>query len=448
MMPVTNRLVFFTVTILAIPAGNLSAQVPATVAEAAKAIDLETFPLMPGGASNSPRRLANLDYKTRSDARAAFAFQKKTLEERGWKELAGGYLTDQFCSGTFGKDGFTVSVSTGPASGPDGAGLVDIRLASHGNVDLSKLPIPPGSKLLYSFPTATAYVTEKSVRETSAALNILLTAKGWAPYGNAGDSMYFKKNAVRLSAWPSVAPAQGGKTVIQFAAMLMSADLPAPPGFLAAAYADVTKALSVQVDMTPKALAAFYKEALGKAGWKSTTEQPITIDFREMMIFRNDAKDIATLMMNKFEGKLMANLDHQTSAEYAEALRAAEAEYAKRKAESAQYAKIAAEKAAKDRVTVTIVVPDGAKALKRTNDLVEFKLATGKAMAVVQAIHATLVKDGWKGKAPKFEPLAGSAALEKKAGSSLVIFYVDTGLGDAEVTVSSFGADIEEPKVK
>ncbi len=48
MVPVTNRLVFFTVTILAIPAGNLSAQVPATVAEAAKAIDLETFPLMPG----------------------------------------------------------------------------------------------------------------------------------------------------------------------------------------------------------------------------------------------------------------------------------------------------------------------------------------------------------------------------------------------------------------
>ena len=63
--------------------------------------------------------------------------------------------------------------------------------------------------------------------------------------------------------------------------------------------------------------------------------EPVKIDFREMMIFRNDAKDIATLKMHKFEGKLKANLDHQTAADYAEAVRAAEADYAKRKAESA-----------------------------------------------------------------------------------------------------------------
>ena len=115
-----------------------------------------------------------------------------------------------------------------------------------------------------------AYVTEKSVKETSAALNTLLTAKGWEPYGNAGDSSYFKKNAVRLSAWPSVAPAQGGKTMIQFAA----ADVgrPARPPVSRRRLRRRDQGASIQVDMTPKALAAFYKEALGKAGWKSTTE--------------------------------------------------------------------------------------------------------------------------------------------------------------------------------
>lgn len=447
-MPATIRLALFAGTILAIPAGVLPAQDPATVAEAVKALDLETFPLIPGGVSKAPRRLANLNYTARCDTRGAFEFQKKTLEDRGWKELSGGYLSDQSCGGTFGKDGFTVSVSTSPAYGPEAAGLVDIRLANHGNVDVSKLPVPPGSKLLYSFPTATAYVTEKPVKETSEALHTLLTAEGWEPYGKAGDSLYFKKNAVKLSAWPSVAPAQGGKTVIQLAAELMSVDLPAPPVLLDASYADTTKALFLEVDMAPEALAAFYKEALGKAGWKATTEKPVKIDFREMMIFRNDAKDIATLKMHRFEGKLRANLDQQTAAEFAEAMRLAEAEEAKRKAEAAQYAKQAAEKAAKDRVTVTIAVPNGAKAVKRTKDRIEFKLAAGKAKASVQTIRADLLKNGWKGAAKALEPLGGSVIVSKKLGITLAIVYIDTGLGDAEIMISAIGAEIEEPGAK
>jgi hypothetical protein len=443
MMQVIRHVASFAIIFVTLSAECLPAQVPATVEEAAKAIDLGKFPLLPGTSTNPARRLANLDYKARSDVRGAFAFQKKTLEEQGWKELAGGYLSDESCSGTFGKGGFTLTVSTIGASGPNSAGLVNIHIGNLGNVAVSKLPVPPGAKLLYSFPAATAYITEKSVKETSDVLRTLLTAQGWEPYGNAGDSMYFKKNAVKLSAFPSVAPAQGGKTMILFSAELMSVDLPAPQHFLSASYADATKALFVVVDMTPDALAAFYQEALGKAGWKSTTQKPVKLDFREMMIFRNDAKDIATLMMTKADGKLNANLAQQTAVEYAEAIRLAEIEAAQRKAKSAQYAKEAADKAARERVTIAITVPDDAKDVKQSKDLVEFKLATGKARAAVEAIQAALVKDGWTAKSPELEPIAGAISLEKKPGSTVVIFYVDTGLDDAQVTVSSFGADIQ-----
>ena len=51
--------------------------------------------------------------------------------------------------------------------------------------------------------------------ETADALEALLTAGGWEPYGRAGDVRFFKKNAVRLSARSTAAPAQGGKTMIQ-----------------------------------------------------------------------------------------------------------------------------------------------------------------------------------------------------------------------------------------
>jgi hypothetical protein len=321
-------------------------------------------------------------------------------------------------------------------------------LRNHGNVDLSKLPVPPDAKLLYSFPATTAYVTEMPVKETSEALRKLLTAQGWEPYGTAGDSLFFKKNAVRLSAWSVVAPAQGGKTVIQLSSELLSADLPAPPALLDASYADTTKALSLDVDMTPEALAAFYREALGKAGWKPTTAKPVNVDFRQMWIFRNESKDIATLMMHKVDGKLRANLEHQTGAELAESMKRAEAEEAKRKAESARYAKLAAEAARKRLVTVAIALPAGAKDVERTRDRLEFKLAPGKARAAVQRIQADLLKIGWKQEAASLQSMAGTAMLGKKGGGSLTIVFVDTGLQDAEVTISTIGAEFEEPKAK
>jgi hypothetical protein len=448
MIPVTIRLGLFSALILAIAGGDSPAQQPATVAEAAKGIDLETFPLLPGGVSKTPRRLANLGYAARGDAREAFAFQKKTLEERGWKELPGGYASDQSCSGTFGKDGFTVSVMTSSGSGPDAAGLVDIRLMNHGNVDLSKLPVPPEWKPLYSFPTVTAYVSEKAVKDASAAINKLLTADGWQPYGHAGDSLRFKKNAIRLSAWPSRAPAQGGKTMIQLSTELMSVELPAPPVLLDAAYADVTKTLSLEVDMSPAALAAFYRAALAKAGWRSTTEKLVKIDFDELMIFRNEALDIATLKVHTFEGKLRATLQQQTAAEFDETVRLAKAEDAKLKADSARYAMKAAQKAANDRGTVAITVPATATDLKWRKDEIEFKLAAGTASLAVDAIRTDLMKDDWKGNTKPLDPTAGSVIVTKPHGKSLAILYIDTGQETAKISISATGTDLKEPKAK
>ena len=214
------------------------------------------------------------------------------------------------------------------------------------------------------------------------------------------------------------------------------------------AYADSTTALSLDIDMTSQALAAFYKEALGKAGWKATTDKPVRIDLREMLNFRNDAKDIATLKMHEFEGKLRATLEHRTAAEHAEAIRLAEAEEARRKAESARYARKAAEAAARDRVTFAIAVPAGTRRVSYKKDGVEFKLARSKARSAVESIRTGLLKAGWKGKAARLEPMAGTVSLDKKAGVSVVIIYMDTGFGDAEVTITAIGAGIERPKAR
>jgi hypothetical protein len=446
--------VLLTVAILAVEPALISrvdqpsADGPATVAEAAKVIDLETFPMMAAAKPMERRRLASLGYAVQGDSRRAYAFQKTTLEARGWKELSGGYLSDQSCSGAFGKNGFTISVMTSPSYGQRSAGMIDVRLVNHGNVDLSKLPVPACAKPLYSFPATTAYVSDAPAKQTAEAIQTLLTAQGWQPYGTAGDSQYFKKNAVKITARSAVAPGQGGKTVIQLSSTLLSADLPAPPALLRAQYADTTKALSIDVAMTPDALAAYYRDALGKAGWKGTTDKPFKEDFHEVMIFRNDAKDITTLTMQKFEGILRATLEHQTAAEFDQAMQRARVAEEKRKAEAARAAEMAAEEAAKNVVTVEIAAPADAKDVKRARDSLEFKLPASTARTAVQSIRDELIGKGWKPDKGSMEQLTGSVIMNKKAGVSLTIIYVDTGLDDASVTISAFGAQINVPGAK
>ena len=214
-----------------------------------------------------------------------------------------------------------------------------------------------------------------------------------------------------------------------------------------AAYADVTKALSIEVDMTPAVLADFYKAALGKAGWRATTGKPVKIDFDEVMIFRNDEKDIVTLKMHPFEGKLNAVIVQQTEAEYDEIIRLAKAEQLQRKAEAAQYAMKAA---ANDRDVVRISIPSGATQLKRTSDRIDFKIAAGSGKGAVEAIYADLIKNGWTGDAKPLEAIGGSVIVSKKLGAraTVAIIYVDTGAADAEIAISAVGANFESPKAK
>jgi len=67
------------------PAAKAEADQPATVAEAAGVINLESFPLLEAAKPPDLRRLASLDYVAKGDPRGAYAFQKQTLEARGWK---------------------------------------------------------------------------------------------------------------------------------------------------------------------------------------------------------------------------------------------------------------------------------------------------------------------------------------------------------------------------
>ena len=87
---------------------------PATVEQAARVLDLSTFPLMDGAKSLESRHVANLFYVAPGDLKKALEFNRKALVAQGWKELPNSSVTDQSASAMFSRNGFVVFVSVTP----------------------------------------------------------------------------------------------------------------------------------------------------------------------------------------------------------------------------------------------------------------------------------------------------------------------------------------------
>lgn len=419
-----------------IRAADAAAGKPATVAEAAKVIDLSTFPLLPGADLQGRRRVAKLSYNAESTVAKAFEFQKQKLAAGKWKELPNSYVSEQAANATYSRDGYTVSLSV---IAPGKPGSVMVLLTNHGNVDVKKLPIPKDAKPLYSSPVSTAYVTPEAAEKTAGALRKLLTAQGWQPYGAAGDTQFYKQNAVLLTARAAVAPAQEGKTVIDYSTELMSVEIPAPAETLSLQYADVTAQLLFDTAAASDEIFSFYRKTLASAGWKATTEKPFNSDFKQMLIFRNPAKDMLRLETYTVDEKLRVIVKQQSAAEVAEIEQELQAKNERQKQEKAEKAKN------QPQIQAAVKLPAGAKDVKRMKEKIEFTVAAGKGQSTVADLQKQFGKANWKEELATLEQMAGTVTFTRD-DKEVMILYIDTGFMPAEITISGTGIDVVEVK--
>jgi hypothetical protein len=419
-------------------------QKPATVEQAAKVLDLSTFPLMDGAKPERSRQVANLTYAASGNAKAGFDFHRKTLTAQGWKELPNSSVTEQSASAIFARSGFIVSLSVF-ANGKSGD--LSITLQNHGNVKPGQLPVPSGTKPVYVGDSTAMYATEAAVPATAEACRNLFLAQGWGAYGGAGDSAEFKQNAILVTATVSVAPAQGGKTMIQYSTQLISADIPAPPNVEELRYVDMPPELTFESAVDQNAIVDFYRKNLAAAGWQSTLDHTVPIDDLPTMIFRNPGKDMLTLSMSGgSRGKLHVSVRFQNAAEIAEldrkikerapALRAAAEE--ERAKEAARLAE-----ANKPPPIVFVTLPPDAKDVERTKDTIKFMVGKGKAKAAAEALRAQFREGGWKEDFASVTPMTGALSFSKEKFQSLTLSYTDTGLSPPEVNLSAMGAELE-----
>jgi hypothetical protein len=308
---------------------------------------------------------------------------------------------------------------------------VMVSVMNHGNVDLAQLPVPEGSKSIYAGPASALFVTDSPVAVTREAVRKLLEGQGWEPYGEAGETSYYKRNAVRLLATIGAAPAQGGRTTISYATEQLSADLPAPRETVAAQYADANKQLFFDSKLTKSQVAEFYREALGRSGWKPTTEKPVDSPMGASLVFRNLARDLITLEIQPVNGLQRVLIRHQAAAEVADQER---------------LAKIAAERMSREKEQearkLTIELPKDAQEVEATEDQVEFTLAAGKARAAVEVLRGTLKQAGWTEADSRLEAMFGNILLTKDK-ARVTLTYIETGIMPAEVTITAFGVKLE-----
>jgi hypothetical protein len=417
---------------------------PATVEQAAKVLDLTMFPLMDGATSSESRHVANLSYVAPGDPKKALEFHRKAFGAQGWKELPNSTISDESASAMFARDGFVVSLSVIPFE----ATGVSVRMQNLGNVKPGKLPVPPNAKPVYVGEPTAMYDTAAAVPATADAIRNLFVAQGWVPYGKAGDSDFFKQNAILATSTVSSAPAQGEKTMIQYSNQLISSDIPAPPHVEDLRYVDEPPELTFATT-NQDAIFDFYRKTLAAAGWKSTMDKMVDVDEKPTIIFRNPAKEMLTLATTGvLGGKLLMSVRFQSATELAERDRRMKELAPKiRAAAEAKGAKEAAELAERNKVPkVAVALPADAKDVKQTNDSIKFTVGKGKAKGAVESFRKQFRDAGWKEDVASLERMAGTLLFSKGDGQSVNITYSDTGFMPTEVSLSGMRAEFEAAK--
>ncbi len=403
---------------------------PATVAEAAAVLDLTKFPQVDPANEYGTMFVASQRYSSTATVSAAAKKVQQQLLQDGWKELDGSTYTDQYTSASFQKNGFTVSVSVMPN---DSKAPAAVYINNHGNVNLKLLPKPAGATELYAFPTSIMLMTDSGVDETNAQYKKLFAENGWEPFGDTTISFFVKKNAVLLQVVISSSPAQPGKSAVQITSAQMSCDLPAPPDAENLQYTDASGQMIFDSSKSQAEWIDWFKTKLGETGWKATTENPLKVDFREYLIFRNPAKELIEISFSKFEEKTRINLRYQTAAQVAEEDRKAKEFAAKKLAENEaeQDRKMNPEK-------ISIVAPVGASMVAETAKRIEFSTASGAAKAALATWLATQESEGWAIKKIADENQLGEYELTK-GELRISAGFVDPGFIPGSITVTGWG---------
>jgi hypothetical protein len=401
---------------------------PATVEEAVALLDMRSLPVFEGAEFRGDRvQIGQLTYEVKAGIQQVYEFQRQQLIDRGWQELSEGRQEGEYPSAFFTQRGFVLHLSASKSYEPDKNDYCSLSLCNCGNVLLSKLPVPRSVQPHYPSPRQASYVTTDDAEATREWCRNSLLDLGWNSYGSAGDTMYFKQNAIKLSARVSTHDNQPGKTFISYDAELLSADIPMPEGVEHSQYIDSMKRLTFVCSNTrfPE-LTNFYTSSFANHGWQPTSE-PVTDDRTTSVVYRNAGGDIITLDMENYNERSRVAVVHRSAGEIATLAQEMRDEAQK---QAAKMAGVDANSSA----NVKLPIPGKALKVEQAEpNSVAITVAKGTGKSISEAWQKHFVADGWQANIAQLEQQFGVLQLSKD-GLSLNLNFVDTGLAN-EVTL-------------
>lgn len=173
---------------------------PATLAEARQVIDISKLPRMEKAAKRQrDEKLLALpigtSYEIPDAAGEVVKFYRQLLKDQGCTELPAIMESDTNAILYFEKAGFLLGLNV---SHEKKEGKTSVSLINYGNVDLVKLPAPPGAKLLPMRMEHVNLDTTLTVAEAFAFYRKELVKLGWKEASSNEYSVKFTQNAIEL----------------------------------------------------------------------------------------------------------------------------------------------------------------------------------------------------------------------------------------------------------
>ncbi|PQO41236.1 hypothetical protein C5Y96_00535 [Blastopirellula marina] len=400
--------------------GLLAETPPATVDEAAKAIDFSKFKLVNPVEDSTTSCIASQSYRAKGDVDQVTNEISKQLTAAGFKQAEGATITPAYASAVFLKDGFSVSLSIFP-SGDNQS--VQVALRNHGNVNLEKIVASDKLQKTYALPGSVMYTTKLSPEDARKLIRQELESQKWEWFGDTTVSFFMRQNAVRLQVMVNQSPAQPGTTAIQISSEQLSTELPIPSKATMIQYADINGGMIMDSTQSTPELVADLRQRFEKLKWKSTTDNLVKVGIHDHLIFRNNKEELADCEFFEFDGKSRCKISYQTKEQVDR-----ENALAKKAAMDAE----AKSKAAAEIKKVTISPIAGAKV--KSKNQISIQTKSGGAAAILKAWLDNMKADGWKLESTVDTPQVAELSLEKD-GVKLSITLVDPGFIPGEIEI-------------
>ena len=300
------------------PEEEIEVREATTVMAAAKMIDLQKLPLPDEAELMGDPEPGSLRYRAPIEVAAVVDLYRSALTDQDWQEdVEAGHIDKASTALFFKKEDFNLSLSASDM----GEGKTMVSLTNHGNIDLRALPQMADAEDVYYFPSSLGYFSATDVAGVADFTRQELAARGWHEYTRPNTAMAndperqsftLIQNGLELSVSVGVAPAQGGKTAVQYSISLLPLDLPVPDDatgleldkFL------LTLSLSYTTPADFETLFEYYSQEMTALGWVVISDLGIMTPERATLFFGNENVPPHTLVLDlvPFEGQTLATL--------------------------------------------------------------------------------------------------------------------------------------------